>query len=195
MLRQYTNLRSARETADAVEQILAIGPDAPRVKYVTSVRLAPGHWEVARAVGQARKALKDLRGRQPGEARDSDVETDAALAELITSLLLDSSEARLAPLVSHKPDPALDVTIRGVSFDVKAIRAGAKCTAINADAHSKKTPRFYLFARPAGLDTLDFFVVGARAVDDWPLRKAYRGVEMPPRRWYRATDLPDCLAA
>ena len=195
MHRQFTNLRSPNDTRKVVEQILTIGPIAQTTTYIGSVKLVPGHWTIAHNVGQARKAIKDLKGRQAGEARDSDVETEAVLAEFITAQLLDSTDCRIAPLVSHKPDPALDVTIGGVSFDIKCIRSCAKCTAINADSHAKKAPAFYLFALVVNGHCIDFFVVSSRAVNAWPVRTKYRGNDMPPRKHYRAADLPASLCS
>jgi hypothetical protein len=193
MIRNFTNLRSKKNREQTIERILSLGPTAQPPTYISSIKISQKHWEIAHNAGSARKAIKDLRGRQPGESRTSDVETESVLTEFLISMLLDGSGAQTTPLVAYKPDPALDVNLGGVTFDIKCVRSCAKCIAVNADAHAKKCPSFYLFVRVIDGHTIDLYVSSAGAVSAWPVRTTYRGLEMPTRKWYRATDLPPPL--
>lgn len=185
IVRKFADYRNTKHRERVSATICERGKAASSVEYFCSVRITDQHWQIGRAIGEARTAIAIHNGRAASRAREWDNETSAAVAEFVVSKLLGEGLAQRIPLVLDEADAGVDLTFTdGTRADVKAVEASHDAVFINNSAHLDKSPDFYVVAHIFS-EIIDLFVVSAAAVDRWKVCKHRNGKPLPTTEWYK----------
>lgn len=171
--------------------------NAARLTYLGSLRISSLDWQLAHAIGNARRLINENRGRRAGCDRGAEanalIDTAGALGEWLVFSAIDSArgfELDVAALVASKAAHGeVDAKINGARYDVKTVSEGREYCTINTKQHLEKNAAAYVVVKLIREDVADLFIVSGEAVTGWYDRNppSVPGRERSP---YKSQKLP-----
>lgn len=135
--------------------------------------------ECAVYIGKLRDLINyDMNEQNPRFKRGDQTESVNILGvrgELIFSYYLHSlnKSHTMVKLLSHKPIASCDIVIGDRKIDVKTVRPYAVDLLVNVEAHKKKRDvNAYVFVKPGGNCTAQFWMFDRKQIDSWPIKDA-----------------------